>query len=231
MSSSTRTTCRQRTSRPSCACRRASGEVFRRVGVGHAHPTDSVHPHLHPLPSRERRHWFGRFRGHDKAWPSEGQTWIPAPRFHEGKLRGNDRRGVRLRRTGALVVDSPQDEGCPRITGRPRFRPCHPSGRAEGLCPSAFLVVPHDWGIKGVETEFMRRDSSLDSRLRGNDNERDAVRVRRTGGSGMFPGSRLRRSLASSFSTPAQRQPQVSHPSRSEQRRGRRYPTIRRPAG
>ena len=42
-------------------------------------------------------------------------------------------------------------------------------GRAEGQSPSAFLVIPHDWGIKGVETEFMRHDPSLDSRLRGND--------------------------------------------------------------
>ena len=30
--------------------------------------------------------------------------WIPAPRFHEDQLRGNDKRGVRLRRTGVLGV-------------------------------------------------------------------------------------------------------------------------------
>jgi hypothetical protein len=30
--------------------------------------------------------------------------WIPAPRLHEDKLRGNDTRGVLLRRTGAWGV-------------------------------------------------------------------------------------------------------------------------------
>ncbi len=53
---------------------------------------------------------------------------------------------VRLRRTGSLVADSPQDEGCPqvllRITGRPSA--CRPSGRAEGRSPSALLIFPHD---------------------------------------------------------------------------------------
>jgi hypothetical protein len=27
-------------------------------------------------------------------------------------------------------------------------------GRAEGLRPSAFLTIPHEWGIKGVESEY-----------------------------------------------------------------------------
>ena len=55
--------------------------------------------------------------------------WIPAS-------AGMTEEGVRLRRTGGLVVDSPQDEGCP---------------------PSLFVSSPkiedppqEEWGIKGV---------------------------------------------------------------------------------
>jgi len=31
-------------------------------------------------------------------------------------------------------------------------RPYRPSGRAEGRSPSAFLVIPQEWGAKGVES-------------------------------------------------------------------------------
>ena len=50
--------------------------------------------------------------------------WIPAPRLHEDKLRGNDKRecrgAVRLRRM-------------PRVWG----------------CPPIYLFSPQEWGMKG----------------------------------------------------------------------------------
>jgi hypothetical protein len=45
-------------------------------------------------------------------------------------------------------------------------------GRAEGRSPTAFLSIPQEWGIKGVETGFMKQYPSLDSCFRRNDNIR-----------------------------------------------------------
>jgi hypothetical protein len=38
------------------------------------------------------------------------------PHLDEDKFRGNDPPEADLRRTGCLVVDSPQDEGCPPVS-------------------------------------------------------------------------------------------------------------------
>jgi hypothetical protein len=74
---------------------------------------------------------LNRGRGDSGGGHSPPYDWIPAPRLHEDKLRGNDPPEADLRRTGGLVVDSPQDEGCPQIS----------------------LLFPQEWGTKGVENE------------------------------------------------------------------------------
>jgi hypothetical protein len=78
-----------------------------------------------------------------RAWA----RWIPAPRFHEDKLRGND--GERCPPEADRGLGSRQlglDESNPCATS---LCARYPSGRAEGRSPSAFLMIPHEWGPGG----------------------------------------------------------------------------------
>jgi hypothetical protein len=95
---------------------------------------------LESLFDKEGLREFGGIRGLKRA-PREGRwvsrplyppyTWIPAPRFHEDKFRGNDRTGaVRLRRTGSLRVS----------LNSPLF-----------LSPKIEDPPQEEWGTKGVE--------------------------------------------------------------------------------
>ena len=64
------------------------------------------------------RPWVVGSGGHSPPYP-----WIPAPRSHEDKLRGNDGRE------------------CPPKADR----------ESEGVPRSTFFLFPQEWGIKGVE--------------------------------------------------------------------------------
>jgi hypothetical protein len=69
------------------------------------------------------------FRGHDRAWPSEDWFRIPAPRFHEDGLRGNDRREAQD--TSGPRLGCPQIEIIPprwntRLRRMPRVWGCPP---------------------------------------------------------------------------------------------------------
>jgi hypothetical protein len=83
----------------------------------------------------------GGFRGHDRAWPSEDWFRIPAPRFHEDGLRGNDRREAQD--TSGPRLGCPQIEIVPprwntRLRRMPRVWGCPPITRRagfHGLCP------------------------------------------------------------------------------------------------
>ncbi len=54
----------------------------------------------------------------DSAGGQSPPVWIFAPRLHEDKLRGNDRRGVRLRRTEGLGVSPNSINPTPKNGGQ-----------------------------------------------------------------------------------------------------------------
>jgi hypothetical protein len=117
---------------------------------------------------------LNRGRGNSGGGHSPPYDWIPAPRFHEDMLRGNDPPEADLRRTGGLVVDSPQDEGYPTSNslespfGKAGVKMRRGSGELQGLVPAGVWGVPRslfsspkiedppqeEWGIKGVESEL-----------------------------------------------------------------------------
>jgi hypothetical protein len=57
------------------------------------------------------------------------QNWIPAPRFHEDRLRGNDK--------GECPPEADREfEGVPQILP---------------------FLLPHEWGIEGVDKRVVRQ--------------------------------------------------------------------------
>ena len=95
-----------------------------------------LRPSAHPCPRRS----------HSMLCPYD-----PSTREHEGEgemqsqTLGRRVSPAPLLRQPALVCFVPHHS-------QASLRPCHPSGRAEGLRPSAFLMIPQDWGTKGADS-------------------------------------------------------------------------------